>query len=545
MRLRHRRTLALCAAAALALAAPAVAAAHGSGHDDHHGKGLRSVKRIVVIYEENHSFDNLYGGWEGVNGLRRADAAHTTQVDQNGMPFACLAQNDVNLTTPPLGTACSSSSNFFNRPFLIDDFIKPTDKTCPAPGVFAANGVLKDSPGSLPGGCTRDLVHRYYQEQYQLNGGKQNRYTAGSDAVGLTQGVYNTRALPIYKYLHTRGHPDYAIADAFFQAAFGGSFLNHQWLVAAATPTWPNADNSGSNVAPNDDIHSVVDTNGMPVNYPLYISPAGTTVKDNALTASCHPGPGRGPTPPGVTCGDYAVNTIQPTYQPFQPGTADDAQAPAADGADHRRPPEREGRRLGLVLGRLVERGRRRRRPRVDERHRARRQTPTSTKPCPDPAAFANATWPNCPDKLFQFHHQALNYFKSFAPGTPARAAHLRDETEFEALAQGSSEALRPQAGEHRQADRRGERAPGLHQRDQRQHPPGRPAELDPEQPLRQGHDGRRHLRRVRRPVGSRPAAGPGRDAGRPRQHGSEHPHPGARARAGPARRLRRRPRHA
>ena len=144
----------------------------------------------------------------------------------------------------------TSTSNFLNRPFLIDDFIKPTDKTCPAPGVFAANGVLKDSPGALPGGCTRDLVHRYYQEQYQLNGGKQNRYMTGSDAVGLTQGVYDTRALPIYKYLHTRGHPDYAIADAFFQAAFGGSFLNHQWLVAAATPTWPNADNSGERRRP-------------------------------------------------------------------------------------------------------------------------------------------------------------------------------------------------------------------------------------------------------------------------------------------------------
>ena len=67
----------------------------------------------------------------------------------------------------------------------------------------------------------------------------------------------------------------------------------------------------------------------------------------------------------------------------------------------------------------------------------------TNAKPCPDPAAFANTTWPNCPDKLFQFHHQALNYFASFAPGTPARAAHLRDETEFEALAAGLEEALR------------------------------------------------------------------------------------------------------
>ena len=35
---------------------------------------------------------------------------------------------------------------------------------------------------------------------------------------------------------------------------------------------------------------------------------------------------------------------------------------------------------------------------------------------------------------LFQFHHQPLNYFSSFAPGTPGRA-HLRDETEFIAAA--------------------------------------------------------------------------------------------------------------
>ena len=35
------------------------------------------VDHIVVIYQENHSFDNLYGRWEGVRGLRDADRAHT------------------------------------------------------------------------------------------------------------------------------------------------------------------------------------------------------------------------------------------------------------------------------------------------------------------------------------------------------------------------------------------------------------------------------------------------------------------------------------
>ena len=108
-------------------------------------------------------------------------------------------------------------------------------------------------------------MHRFYQEQYQLNGGQQNRYTTGSDALGLTQGYYDTRQLPIYRYLHGGGHPHYAISDAFFQAAFGGSFLNHQWVVAARTPFFTGAPTTGA-----DDQHSIADTNAMPVNYPFY-----------------------------------------------------------------------------------------------------------------------------------------------------------------------------------------------------------------------------------------------------------------------------------
>src|SRR6266576_1991389 len=96
--------------------------------------GLGAINHIVVIYEENHSFDNLYGGWEGVDGLQNADAAHTIQLNQatdqhpQGIPFACLLQNDVNLTVPsPLGVSCTDtttgstfSSAFPNGPFLID-----------------------------------------------------------------------------------------------------------------------------------------------------------------------------------------------------------------------------------------------------------------------------------------------------------------------------------------------------------------------------------------------------------------------------------------
>ena len=49
-------------------------------------------------------------------------------------------------------------------------------------------------------------------------------------------GHYDTTRLPIYRYLHSTGAPHYVIADRFFAGAHGGSFLNHQWLIAGRAP---------------------------------------------------------------------------------------------------------------------------------------------------------------------------------------------------------------------------------------------------------------------------------------------------------------------
>jgi acid phosphatase len=178
-----------------------------------------------------------------------------------------------------------------------------------------------------------------------------------------------------------------------------------------------------------------VDANGMPVtspSYPLYTSPLDGAVKDLALTASCDPGPGRAPTPPGVLCGDYAVNTIQPTYQPYAPGTA----------LNRRLPPQT----APTIGNRLSDAG-------IDWAWYSGGWSnadgdvgvpgwTNGTGPtCSDPDALPTAVFPNCPDKLFQFHHQPFNYYQTYAPGTAARAAHLRDEEEFLQLANASDKA--------------------------------------------------------------------------------------------------------
>src|SRR3954469_1349768 len=95
------RAVLLALSAAVMVAPPAAAA--GSRAD---AKALDKIRHFVVVYQENHSFDNLWGGWPGVENLGDADAAHATQVDQAGQPYQCLLQNDVNLATPPLSGDC-------------------------------------------------------------------------------------------------------------------------------------------------------------------------------------------------------------------------------------------------------------------------------------------------------------------------------------------------------------------------------------------------------------------------------------------------------
>jgi acid phosphatase len=377
---------------------------------------LSDINHIVVIYEENHSFDNLYGSWPGVNGRSNASAANTTQVDQNGAAYACLKQNDVNLTSPlPLAATCPSTgtpiSAFINQPFNISTYIPSTALTCPQPGGFFPHGSTPKA-ANLPGGCTEDIVHRFYQEQYQLNNGHQNLYVTGSDAIGLTMGYYDTTTLPIYQYLHGEDAPKYAVADAFFQSAFGGSFLNHQWLIAAASPvdTFTTATNA------------VLDSKGMPVSYPLYNNGSPTTSKDGQLTQAC----ALATTVAGLACGNYAVNTIQPAFQPTSSSTVKLSPQTGNNIGD-------ELTKAGVswawysggwdnAAGNTTGPG---------------WTNGTTAGTCGDPYSFANPAYPYCPNKVFQFHHQPFNYYANYAPGTPGRA-HLQDEQAFVNITNGS-----------------------------------------------------------------------------------------------------------
>jgi phospholipase C len=164
------------------------------------------IDHFIVYYLENRSFDNTYGEFAGANGLSQAGAA-ATQVDEKGTAYATLP-------VPATTSGAGMPPGLPNRPFPIEN--------------YDALSVT-----------TSDLVHRWFQEPLQINGGKMDSYVAYSDAKGLSVGYYHTADLPVAAFAQ-----QYTLCDAFFHAAFGGSYLNHQWLIAAQAPIFEGAPSS-------------------------------------------------------------------------------------------------------------------------------------------------------------------------------------------------------------------------------------------------------------------------------------------------------------
>lgn len=128
---------------------------------------------MVVIYAENRSFDNLYGNFPGANGLQNVTAANAQQLDRDGSVLKTLPTIWTGLTATGVTSAVSKAmtTNLPNAPFAIDD---------PA-GFNTALSVT-----------TRDLYHRFYENQMQIDGGKSDKFAAWADSGGLMMGHYST-----------------------------------------------------------------------------------------------------------------------------------------------------------------------------------------------------------------------------------------------------------------------------------------------------------------------------------------------------------------
>jgi len=307
---------AVCVAATLA-ALPAVAA---------EPKGLGAIETVVVIYAENRSFDNLYGHFPGAHGVDALAPSQVRQLDRDGSALP-------------------------DQPFVLKDPATPTP----------------------------DLVHRFYQNQMQINGGRNDKFVAWSDAGKLVMGTYDGSKLPLWRVAR-----EFTLADNFFMGAFGGSFLNHFWLVCACTPTYPN----GPKV-----LISAVEDDGVTLK----------TAPDSP--ASALQGPPKWVNDGALTPDFHAVNTMQPPYQPSANKPAEGGDPRFADPAKPNTLPPQSLQTIGDLL---------------------------SAKGVGWAwyAGAWQATLDNVPEAKaakFQYHHHPFNYLTAYAPGTKAREEHLRD----------------------------------------------------------------------------------------------------------------------
>jgi phospholipase C len=333
---------------------------------------LARIDNIVVIYAENHSFDNLYGLYPGANGIANARPENTVQRDHDGTPLPSLRVWDSHGKPDP------AFPTLANGPFQIN-----------APPINRGLDQLVPGP-----------IHVYYHHIEQIDGGRNDMFAAMSNVGGWVMGYYDGSSMRLWQWAK-----EYTLADNFFMGAFGGSFFNHQYLICACAPEFRDAP---------PEMRAKLDASGK-----LQKLPGSPAARDGAVKV-VSAGGGQ------VTPDGYVVNTSQPPYQPSgippAAGGSPDLADPAGTKSWGRPVPPQQAKTIGDTLSArnvswawysggwnaaLVDG----RRPPAEKRTLIYNREPSSQN--------------------FQPHHQPFNYYARFAPGTVERAAHFKDADDF------------------------------------------------------------------------------------------------------------------
>jgi acid phosphatase len=375
----RRRIFQAAAAVGLSTSLPATEAAAKPGARKPVAASLDAklkahVKNVVVIYLENRSFNNLFADFPGLaQPLSGVPASATQQEDRDGTPLAEL---------PKIwGGMVPARQNLGGKDYLIKE-----DDIQHLPNAPFA---LKDAEGKpLPEGLvTRDLTHQFYHNQMQINGGKNDSFVAYGDSGALVMGHYGETEKHLGLWQIAR---EFTLCDNFFMAAFGGSYLNHQFLISGRVPEYFNAKDTPAK-------KKIAVLADGPQGMRLALAPDSPKSALEGKPKFVNAG--------AITPDGYAVNTMAPPYQPSWVRPAPGADAATADPQDPSVLPPQTYQTIGDLLS---EHG--------------------------IGWAWYGGAWQAALDGRgegsrpnFQHHHQPFNYFKQFAPGTAARAEHIRD----------------------------------------------------------------------------------------------------------------------
>ena len=158
---------------------------------------LTDIEHVVIIIQENRSFDHYFGSYRGVRGFSDQSAAF-------------LQPNPLNIDNPPVGKLL---------PFHLDS-------------------------STTNAACTNDITHDWVPQHQSWNNGAMDGFVTSRQAINqndaiLTMGYYTRADLPFY----------YAVADAFticdnyFCSVIGPTDPNRLYTMAASID--PDGKNGG------------------------------------------------------------------------------------------------------------------------------------------------------------------------------------------------------------------------------------------------------------------------------------------------------------
>jgi len=143
------------------------------------GSALDKIDHIVVIYQENWSFDSLFGFFPGADGIANAEDGSGNllfpQVDKSGL---------VKILTLPTVKGPNGApdprfpTNLQPKPYNSVPFL------------------TQDGGAAVPAGLTGDMIHRFYTEQQQIDGGRNDKFVSWSDNGGLVLSYIDATNLP-------------------------------------------------------------------------------------------------------------------------------------------------------------------------------------------------------------------------------------------------------------------------------------------------------------------------------------------------------------
>jgi acid phosphatase len=273
------------ASASTAMVAFAVGVSHAKTRK---GYTATPIKHLIVIVGENHTFDNVFGGYRPRKGQSVFNLLSEGIINADGTPGANFSKAAQNMATD---TKTYSPTPTVARPYT----------TLPQPNTTYAFGQPQGVadprfPANLPNGpfqiskytsyqlgFTGDPAHRFFQMWQDYDGGRLDLFTwvgitigAGSNGAaqvsrftdqtteqgGVAMGFTNMSAgdAPVLKFIAD----NYAIGDNYHQGIMGGTGANFIYLGTADVGFFTDGsnDNLPAAVPPGNQIENPDPTSG-------------------------------------------------------------------------------------------------------------------------------------------------------------------------------------------------------------------------------------------------------------------------------------------